>query len=216
LAGIYGDLGDQDAAELELTAARASFERIGAERAARRVAALLARTGTAPPTAIRTFMFTDIVDSTRLVEMLGDEQWESLLAWHDRTLRRCFEARAGEEVKHEGDGFFVAFAEPESALQCACSIQRSLRDHRRDHGFAPRVRIGIHATEATDRGGDYGGRGVHMTARIAAAAGAGEIIASRETLEAASNSFRAQDERPLELNGVAEPVTVATVDWSDD
>jgi hypothetical protein len=47
-------------------------------------------------------MFTDIVDSTRLVELLGDEQWESLLAWHDRTLRRRFEARAGEEVKHEG------------------------------------------------------------------------------------------------------------------
>ena len=29
-------------------------------------------------------MFTDIVDSTRLVEMLGDEQWEALLSWHDR------------------------------------------------------------------------------------------------------------------------------------
>lgn len=160
-------------------------------------------------------MFTDIVDSTRLVEMLGDEQWESLLAWHDRTLRRCFQAGAGEEVKHEGDGFFVAFAEPESALECACSIQRSLRDHRRDHGFAPRVRIGVHATEATDRGGDYGGRGVHTTARIAQAAGPGEVVASRETLQAARSVFRALDERPLDLKGLAEPVTVATVDWSD-
>jgi len=215
LAAAYADLGDQDAAELELTAARASFERIGAERATRRVAALLSTAGTAPHAAVRTFMFTDIADSTRLVEMLGDEQWESLLAWHDRTLRECFEAYAGEEVKHEGDGFFVAFAESESALDCACSIQRSLRDHRRDHGFAPRVRIGIHATEATDRGGDYGGRGVHMTARIAAAAGPGEIIASREALEAASYAFGALDERPLELKGIAEPVTVATVDWSD-
>ena len=124
LAGVYGDLGDQDAAELELAAARASFERMGAERAARRVAALLSRAGTGARTTVRTFMFTDIVDSTRLVEMLGDEQWESLLAWHDRTLRQCFEAHAGEEVKHEGDGFFVAFAEPDSALDCACSIQR--------------------------------------------------------------------------------------------
>ena len=147
--------------------------------------------------------------------MLGDEQWESLLAWHDRTLRECFEACAGEEVKHEGDGFFVAFAESESALDCACSIQGSLRDHRRDHGFAPRVRIGIHATEATDRGGDYSGRGVHETARIAAAASAGEIIASQDTLEAAGKAFRAVNERSLELKGLAEPVTVATVDWSD-
>jgi len=215
LAGVYGDLGDQDAAELELTAARASFERIGAQRAARRVAALLLRAGTRPRTAVRTFMFTDIVDSTRLVEMLGDEQWESLLAWHDRTLRQCFQARAGEEVKHEGDGFFVAFPEPESALECACSIQRSLRDHRRDHGFAPRVRIGIHATEATDRGGDYVGRGVHTTARIAAAAGPGEIIASRKTLEATRDTFRAHNERPLEVKGLPQPITVASVDWSD-
>ena len=157
LAEAFGKLGDADAAELELTAAQASFERIGAQRAARRVA-VHSRGRAAPPTAVRTFMFTDIVDSTRLVEMLGDEQWESLLAWHDRTLRACFDAQAGEEVKHEGDGFFVAFAEPDSALECACAIQRSLRDHRRDHGFAPRVRIGIHAAEADRRGGDYIGR----------------------------------------------------------
>ena len=215
LASAYSDLGDPDAAELELTAARASFERIGAERAARRVAALISRASTVPHTAVRTFMFTDIVESTQLVEMLGDAQWESLLAWHDRTLRECIKARAGEEVKHEGDGFFIAFAEADSALECACSIQRSLHDHRRDHGFAPRIRIGIHATEATDRGGDYGGRGVHTTARIAAAAGAEEIIVSREALEAACDGFRAIDERQLELKGLAEPVTVATVDWSD-
>jgi class 3 adenylate cyclase len=215
LAGAYGKLADPDAAELELTAAQASFERIGAKRAARRVAVLLSRAGTAPHTAVKTFMFTDIVDSTKLVETLGDEQWESLLTWHDRTLRECFNAREGEEIKHEGDGFFVAFAEPDSALACACSIQRLLRDHRFAHGFAPRVRIGIHATEAIDRGDDYGGRGVHTTARIAAAAGAGEVIASRETLEAASHAFRTVDERSLELKGLAQPVTVATVDWSD-
>ncbi len=215
LAGVYADLGDRDAVELELTAARAGFERIGAQRASRRLSALLSRAGSDPHTAARTFMFTDIVDSTRLVELLGDEQWESLLAWHDRTLRRCFEARAGDEVKHEGDGFFVAFSEPDNALECACSIQRALRDHRRDHGFAPRVRIGIHATEATDRGGDYSGRGVHTTARIAAAAGAGEVVVSREALDATGNAFRVHDERALELKGLAEPVTVATVDWSD-
>ncbi len=216
LAGAYEELGDPDAAELELTAARASFERMGAERAARRVAAVLSRAGPEPRTALRTFMFTDIVDSTRILETLGDEQWEALLAWHDRTLRRCLQECAGEEIKHEGDGFFVAFAEPGSALECACSIQRSLRDHRRDHGFAPRVRIGIHAAEATDRGGDYVGRGVNTTARIAAAAGAGEVLASREALVAAGDAFGALEERTLELKGLAAPVTVAAIDWSDD
>jgi hypothetical protein len=35
-----------------------------------------------------------------------------------------------------------------AALECACFIQRSLRDHRRDHGCAPRVRIGAHSMTA--------------------------------------------------------------------
>ena len=214
LAAAYGRLDDPDAAELELAAARATFERMGAEGAAQRVAGLLSRGAMSPHTSVRTFMFTDIVDSTRLVEMLGDEQWEMLLAWHDRTLRACFRSRGGEEVKHEGDGFFVAFTDEKSALECGCSIQRSLRDHRRDHGFAPRVRIGIHATKATNRGGDYGGRGVHTAARIVAAARAGEIVTSRETLEAAGDTLRASDKRLLELKGLAEPIRVATVDWS--
>ena len=160
-------------------------------------------------------MFTDIVDSTRLVEMLGDEQWESLLAWHDRTLRACFEARAGEEVKHEGDGFFVAFAEPGSALECACSIQRTLRDHT--------TRSWVRATRSHRypcRGSDRSRRRLHRprsprNRRITAAASAGEIIASRTTLEAAGNAFRVLNERSLELKGLAEPVKVATVDWSD-
>ncbi len=216
LADAFTQLGDEDAAELELSAARAGFARMGAEAAADRVAKRLAGPTAVSATAVRTFMFTDIVDSTRLVEMLGDEQWEALLSWHDRTLRACFEAEAGEEIKHEGDGFFVAFKAPERALECACSIQRSLRDHRRDHGFAPRVRIGVHLSEATDRGGDYTGRGVHTASRIASAAGAGEIVASRDALVAAGLAIRIKNKKNLALKGLAEPVPVATVDWSAD
>jgi class 3 adenylate cyclase len=216
LGGVYADLGDSDAAELEFAVARATFERIGAERAARRVAARLPSAVAPPKTALKAFMFTDIVGSSQLVEALGDEQWESLLSWHDRTLRACFETGAGEEIKHEGDGFFVAFAEPQSAVECACSIQRSLRAHRREHGFAPQVRIGIHAARATDRGGDYTGRAVHTTARLAAAAGAGEIVVSRAALAATGRRFRVVDERSLQLKGLADAVEVATVAWTED
>jgi class 3 adenylate cyclase len=216
LGGVYADLGDDDAAELEWEVARTTFERIGAQRDARRVAGRLTSSVEAPRTALRTFMFTDIVGSSQLVEALGDEQWESLLSWHDRALRTCFEARSGEEIKHEGDGFFVAFAEPDAALECACSIQRSLRDHRREHGFAPQVRIGVHAATATDRGGDYTGRAVHTAARIAAAAGAGEIVVSRAALGAAGRGFRVVDQRSLQLKGLADPVAVATVDWTEN
>jgi class 3 adenylate cyclase len=159
----------------------------------------------------RAFMFTDIVDSTRLLDAVGDETWSVLLAWHDRTLRAAFAEHSGEEVKHEGDGFFVAFAKSGDAMQCACAIQRSLDRHRHEHGFAPRVRIGIHTDTATRLDNDYQGRGVHMTARVAALAGAGEILATRRALTAAGTS--AADLRTVSLKGFAEPVEVGAIDW---
>ena len=98
-------------------------------------------------------MFTDIVGSTALVEAIGDEAWHDLLRWHDEALRRCFATSDGEEVHRTGDGFFVAFSDAHSALGCAVAIQRTLADHRRDHGFAPGVRVGIHSAEATRAAG---------------------------------------------------------------
>jgi class 3 adenylate cyclase len=211
LARAYRAEGDDDAARVELESAQSAFDRIGAARESARISALLARP--ADVRAVRTFMFTDIVDSTKLVELLGDAAWENLLSWHDRTLRTCFDRHNGEEVKHEGDGFFVAFADAGSALDCAITMQRTLDEHRREHGFAPQVRIGVHAAEVTERGGDYGGKGVHTAARIGASASADEIVASQATLEGLDGRFTTSAKRALQLKGLAEPVLVATVDW---
>ena len=95
-------------------------------------------------------MFTDIVGSTSLLEAMGDEAWQSLLSWHDKTLRALFAANRGEEVTATGDGFFVAFESPDDALACAAVIQRGLADHRANAGFAPQVRIGLHALRRDD------------------------------------------------------------------
>ncbi|MDP3985088.1 MAG: hypothetical protein Q8Q52_08835, partial [Acidimicrobiia bacterium] len=105
--------GDKGTARLELRAARTTFERLGATLDLRRVNELLAEEGTADPgdrhRVTKTFMFTDIVTSTDLVGLIGDAAWEELLRWHDRALRAEFSHHGGEEVKHTGDWFFVAF-----------------------------------------------------------------------------------------------------------
>jgi class 3 adenylate cyclase len=212
----YRALGDDDAAETELKAARAAFERLGARQATTAVAGLLgdlAASGEPLERVRRAFMFTDIVKSTDLVSAMGDEAWETLLAWHDQTLRVLFASHGGEVAHHTGDGFFVAFADASSALTAAVAIQRALAEHRRAHGFAPSVRIGVHSAEATNRGGDYSGGEVHKAARIAAAAGAAEILASTETLDEASNGFPVSEPREIAAKGITEPVRVATVDW---
>jgi class 3 adenylate cyclase len=160
----------------------------------------------------KTFMFTDIVKSTNLLEAMGDEAWESLLRWHDETLRGLFTAHRGTEVTATGDGFFVAFESPDQAVACSVAIQRRLADQRRTQGFAPQVRIGLHAAGATQVGQNFTGKGVHEAARIAALAEGGEILASRSTT--AEGRFTVSEPRVVNIRGMAEPVEVVSIDWS--
>jgi class 3 adenylate cyclase len=164
-----------------------------------------------PRRVVKTFMFTDIVRSTNLVEALGDEAWENLLRWHDATLRALFASHQGDEVAATGDGFFVGFDSPDAAIACAVAIQRGLAEHRLQHGFAPQVRIGLHASDATQVGTNYRGKGVHEAARIAATADAGEILTSAGTV--AGGRFPHSGARPVTLKGIAEPVDVVSVEW---
>lgn len=161
----------------------------------------------------RTFMFTDIVKSTALVEALGDESWGDLLRWHDQTLRSLFAEHAGEEIDQAGDGFFVTFEDATRAVDCAVAIQQRLADQRRDHGFSPQVRIGLHTAPAARTGRSYRGRGVHVAARIGALAEAGAIVASEETLRASKAGTRASELREVSLRGISDRTRVAGIDW---
>jgi class 3 adenylate cyclase len=60
---------------------------------------------------------------------------------------------------------------------------------------------------------DYGGHGVHMAARIGAAAGAAEILVSRDTLDGTGSAFRLSESRKQELKGFEDPVEVVALDW---
>jgi class 3 adenylate cyclase len=212
-------LGDEDGAQLELQAARSTFDKLGAVLELRRcleligeeIAEDLPKAAGPGNRVVKTSMFTDIVESTNLVEVIGDDAWEQILSWHDQTMRSLFTEHHGQEVKHVGDGFFVAFDHGSEAVGCAVAIQQRLADHRSNHGFAPQVRIGLHTSEATRKGRDYGGKGVHEAARIGALASGGEIVVSKEVLEAAPSRFPASELRSVRLKGVADPVDVATI-----
>jgi class 3 adenylate cyclase len=199
--------GDEHAAIAELDAAHAAFERIGAKADAERTAELLGRQQTR-----RTFVFTDIVGSTRLLETLGNEKWKKLLARHDELLEEQIATCGGEVVQQTGDGFFAVFATPKAALEAAVAIQRTLQAEI----VAPDVRIGAHtgdAFESDAASNPYGGEAVHLAARIGAAAGAGEILASRETFDDAGTGFRSSDPRSEVFKGFAKPVEVISVNW---
>lgn len=211
------ELGDDGAAIMELRAARSGFEGVGAGPGAELAGRLLGEvhaTTEAPERVTRAFMFTDIVKSTDLVGLIGDEAWEDLLSWHDQMLGSRFALHGGEVAHHTGDGFFVAFGDARAALRCAVDVQRALAEHRRAHGFAPLVRIGVHVAEATRRGQDFSGAEVHKAARIASLAKGDEILATVDTVEAAGGDFRRSDPTSVTLKGISEPVEVTRIEWS--
>ncbi len=199
---VYKRRGDREGASIEIEAARSAFERLGAVLDMQRAMEALGRAETR-----RTFMFTDIVDSTKLLEALGDRKWQKLLDRHDEILRQAIARAGGEVIKHTGDGFFAAFESPGSAVESAIAIQSALEDELLD------VRIGLHSAEALERGNDYAGRGVNLAARIGAAAGAAEILASRETLEGMAASYSQSDPKEAQLKGFSEPVQLVSLAW---
>jgi class 3 adenylate cyclase len=207
LGAAYTRSGDEHAGVEELEGALATFERLGARLEEARIKELLGRVETR-----RTFLFTDIVDSTRLLDTLGGDKWKRLLERHNELIRERIAEHGGEVVKQTGDGFFASFENPRAAIDTAVAIQRALADEI----VAPDVRIGVHAGEAfrTDaESTDYGGQGVHVAARIGAIAGAGEILVSTETLESAGASLRVSTARSENLKGIEQPVELVAIDW---
>jgi adenylate cyclase len=150
------------------------------------------------PSGRVTIVFSDIEESTALNERIGDRAWVRLISSHDKLVRRHVKQHSGHVVKSQGDGFMIAFAQPEQALRCSIDVQRSLR--RRPNGI--RVRIGIHMGKSVRRGDDLFGRNVAMAARVAAQADGGEILVSEVVRDAVSDEDIAYDDgRDVELKG---------------
>ena len=207
--------GNNSAAQLEFRAASSAFSHLGATYDLRRVQQITGDTRAVRGERVsKIFMFTDIVTSTDLISLIGDAAWENLLHWHDRTLRETINKHGGEEVRHTGDGFFATFEDARSAIDCAVSIQRLLEAHRREHGFAPWVRIGLHLAEATREGGDYSGHGVHAAARVGAIAEREEIVVSTALLSAAGAiPYQVSEPRSVTLKGINEPMGIHSLEW---
>jgi class 3 adenylate cyclase len=144
-------------------------------------------------------LFSDIEESTALNERIGDRAWVRLIDRHDRMVSRHVKRHAGHVVKSQGDGFMIAFAQPEEAARCGIDVQRELG--KRSDGI--RVRIGIHVGKSVRRGDDLFGRNVAMAARVAAAADGGEVLVSEAVRDAIGDKdgIAFDDGRDVELKG---------------
>ena len=147
-----------------------------------------------------TVMFTDIVDSTACAAALGDGAWRELLDRHDTISHEVVSDCGGRVVKGLGDGILATFDAPARGLRCADALRAALA------AAGIPIRAGVHTGEVELRGEDVSGIGVHIAARVAALAGAGELLASRTVKDLVTGSGYSFDSRGLHsLKGIAEP-----------
>jgi pimeloyl-ACP methyl ester carboxylesterase len=140
------------------------------------------RTGPDPDRVLATVMFTDIVESTARAVELGDRAWRDVLVRHHTLVRDELSRFRGREIDTAGDGFFATFDGPARAIRCACAISTSVRSLGID------VRAGLHTGECEVIGEKVGGIAVHIGARVAGLAEAGEVLVSNTVKDLVAGS----------------------------
>jgi class 3 adenylate cyclase/Tfp pilus assembly protein PilF/DNA-binding XRE family transcriptional regulator len=127
-----------------------------------------------------TLFFIDMVESTRLLQQLGDGYTE-LLVDYRQIVRKAVDQWHGYEVDTQGDAFFVVFARALDAITAAVAIQRALIAHTWTENVTVLARIGLHTGEPQLSLEGYIGLDVHHAARIMSAGHPGQILLSHTT-----------------------------------
>jgi len=159
-----------------------------------------------PDRVLATVLFTDIVASTEHARQLGDRLWRDLVSEHHDLIRRELARFRGREIDTAGDGFLAAFDGPARALRAAQSIVRAVRP------LGIQVRAGVHTGECEILDDKLVGVAVHVGARVAAAAGPSEVLATgtvRDLVAGSGIEFADRGMRPLK-GATARPLSVAT------
>jgi class 3 adenylate cyclase len=149
---------------------------------------------------LSTVLFSDIVASTEQAASLGDRRWREVLDQHDMVARREIENAGGRYIKSTGDGVLATFDGPARGVACGRQMVTALQP------LGLEVRVGVHTGEVELRGDDIGGIAVHIGARIAAKAEAGQVLVSRTVTDLVVGSgLSFEDHGEHTLKGVPSP-----------
>jgi len=146
---------------------------------------------------LATLLFTDIVGSTAQATDMGDRAWHELLERHHATVRAMLGRYRGREISTAGDGFLATFEGPARAIRCASAITEAVQP------LGLEIRAGLHTGEIEVVGEDVRGIAVHIGARVAALAGASEVLVSQTVKDlVAGSGLSFEDAGEHELKGV--------------
>ncbi len=145
--------------------------------------------------------FADLAGYTRLTEERGDEEAVGVVERFVEAVQHSLPIDA-RVIKTLGDEVMVIGADALALTQWAVDFQAALSPD------VPAPRIGIHTGEALYRDGDYYGRDVNQAARVVARAAGGEVLVTRQVVDAASgvDGLRFELIGEIGLKGFSEPV----------
>lgn len=166
--------------------------------------------------AVRTFLFTDIVNSTEITQNVGDSGSFVILKRHNKIVRNALQENGGREVKHTGDGIMACFLSASKAVKCAQEIQVSLERFREKYENVPlQVRIGLNAGEPVSEGDDFFGVAVQAAKRICDYGEPDQILVSNvlhDLCLGKNITFKPVGE--VELKGIKAPQMLYKVNWN--
>ena len=157
--------------------------------------------------ALATILFVDIVQSTEKAARLGDARWTQVMNHYYAAVRRELKTLRGKEVVTTGDGLLATFRAPAAGVRCATAIREAVRT------LGLEIRVGLHAGEYKVSGTEVVGLAIHIGARVAAKARAGEVLVSSAVKDLMSQSgIRFKDRGVHQLKGVPERWRLYQVD----
>lgn len=125
-------------------------------------------------------LFTDLVDSTRLYNEIGDAPAFGLVRSHFDILREAIDAEQGAIVKTIGDAVMAVFLHPDAAVRAILAAQVKLQKESSARPLA--LKAGIHygaciAVTLNERL-DYFGSAVNIAARLEGLSGPNRLVLS--------------------------------------
>jgi class 3 adenylate cyclase len=197
----------RDVIEVDLSAVEAFLGRVSDPAPAGRVSEV------AIDPAMRTIMFTDIVDSTAMTARLGDVRAVEMVRAHDSLVRRALQEKGGREVKHTGDGIMASFDDAVAAVECARAIQQAFDAFNLASREKLQVRIGLDAGEPVADHNDLFGATVQMAARLCQSAEPDAIVVSEAVSGFLPGRIQLVELGQRALKGFAQPVAAFEVAW---
>lgn len=143
----------------------------------------------------QTVLFADISRSSRLYEVLGDEVAKTIIEHCLTRLTEIVQQHEGQVIKVIGDEIMAVFPHADKTVQAACQMQENITHYAATNGLQMGLRIGLNFGPVITEHDDIFGSTVNAAARMVAFAKSGQIMTSKETVQALSSLLQSQTRR---------------------